>query len=381
MADRAWIEDPLRQWAGIGVAVVTLLVAGVFAFPGRIYDGFIWRYFWGPVVADAHGVGTDGCAVRQDGTVSIVTSASDCAAATGTVAHPGYTTVSTVTYAAVLLFAIVGVWLVINRVDIGDERRLFYALTPFVFFGGALRVFEDANATVYQLTEQMVVPLPWVGLLIAPLIYVTVFFLAGGAIGIGVLLRERGVIDRSADFVAVVGVACLIVTITALAAVARDHDPIGFYAIVPAVTLGGATAIALGAWVLTERLAPAVNEGTGYIGAVIVWGHAVDGVANVLSLDWAPAIGLPQSYAPKHVVNRLIIQVAELVQPPTVSEAIGTAWPFLPLKVAVALLVVWLFDAEVVEETPRFSYLLLIAVLAVGLGPGTRDFLRATLGI
>jgi uncharacterized membrane protein len=43
--------------------------------------------------------------------------------------------------------------------------------------------------------------------------------------------------------------------------------------------------------------------------------------------------------------------------------------------------VVWVFDREIFEESPRYAYLLLIAILAVGLGPGTRDMLRATLGI
>jgi uncharacterized membrane protein len=39
------------------------------------------------------------------------------------------------------------------------------------------------------------------------------------------------------------------------------------------------------------------------------------------------------------------------------------------------------FNDEIFEESPRYAYLLLIAILAVGLGPGTRDMLRATLAI
>jgi uncharacterized membrane protein len=33
------------------------------------------------------------------------------------------------------------------------------------------------------------------------------------------------------------------------------------------------------------------------------------------------------------------------------------------------------------EESPRYSIIMLVAILAVGLGPGTRDMLRATFGI
>ncbi len=60
---------------------------------------------------------------------------------------------------------------------------------------------------------------------------------------------------------------------------------------------------------------------------------------------------------------------------------IGTAWPFLFVKIAAALAVVWVFDEQIFEESPRYAILLLIAIVAVGLGPGTRDMLRATFGI
>jgi uncharacterized membrane protein len=43
--------------------------------------------------------------------------------------------------------------------------------------------------------------------------------------------------------------------------------------------------------------------------------------------------------------------------------------------------VVWVFEDGVFEDSPRYTMLLLVAVLAVGLGPGTRDMLRATLGV
>jgi uncharacterized membrane protein len=46
-----------------------------------------------------------------------------------------------------------------------------------------------------------------------------------------------------------------------------------------------------------------------------------------------------------------------------------------------ATFVVWVFNGELFEESPRYMLMLLITVLAVGLGLGTRDMLRATFGI
>jgi uncharacterized membrane protein len=124
-----------------------------------------------------------------------------------------------------------------------------------------------------------------------------------------------------------------------------------------------------------------INEGTGRIGALIVWGHSIDGIANVVSLDWTGAIGTGVTYGSKHVINEATVRVTEAVQPAWLSDAIGTAWPFLLIKVAAAVIVVWVFNDEIFEESPRYAYLLLVAILAVGLGPGTRDMLRATLAI
>jgi len=73
--------------------------------------------------------------------------------------------------------------------------------------------------------------------------------------------------------------------------------------------------------------------------------------------------------------------VTQSLQPASLSAVLGTSWPFLVVKMVVASLVLWLFTDEFMEESPRYSLLLLVAVTAVGLGPGTRDMVRVTFGI
>ena len=170
----------------------------------------------------------------------------------------------------------------------------------------------------------------------------------------------------------------------ALAYASLARELIAFNPLFLSLVAVGATVIAALFWVGTERFAPVVNEGTGRIGILVVWGHAVDGVANVLSLDWGPEL-VGQSYTSKHVVNEATVRVTgaayEAAGYGWLSDAVGTAWPFLLIKVGAASAVVWVFDRRIFEESPRYAYLLLVAILAVGLGPGTRDTLRATLGI
>ncbi|MEF8831772.1 MAG: DUF63 family protein, partial [Halobacteriales archaeon] len=82
-----------------------------------------------------------------------------------------------------------------------------------------------------------------------------------------------------------------------------------------------------------------------------------------------------------HPVNRFIVDATDAVLPASVTGVVGDAWPFLLVKIAVVLFVLAIFDETVFDESPRYAVLMLIAILAVGLGPGTRDMLRATFGV
>lgn len=379
-----WLDRPgfERGWAATVLFIVVGLIVGSLLAPRTVYDGFLWRYFWGPVDADAHGAS---CAVRTpgsgifDGSVERLDASVECQTAAGIVAEPGYTTVSTITYALVLLLALIGILFLLRRLDIGYEREFFYALVPFMVFGGALRTVEDVNVAFLR-EGGVLIPYPWSGIIISPLIYFTVFFIVLAVLLVSVWAQRRRLVARYVRLMGAVGIAVLGITVGGLLWLSNTAPMLSFHPTVPAVVLGGATAITGVVWVVTQRFAPAINEGTGPIGAFIVWGHAVDGIANVFSLDWGHVVGLP-GYTPKHVVNAAIIDVTSALQPAWLTASIGSAWPFLLVKVAVALFVVWIFDEQLFDEQPRYAILLLIAIMAVGTGPGTRDMLRATLAI
>ena len=370
--------DLARAWLAAFVGGVLVVVAAALASPRRVYDGFLWRYFWGPVDADAHGAA---CAVRSGGTTERLPDQAACSAADGIVVTPGYTTVSTAVYAVVLVFMLVGVLLLLRRLDVTMTPRFYAALFPFMLFGGALRVVEDVNVAFLRADAGMLIPYPSVALIISPFIYFVMFAITLGALVVGVILSRRGVLAAYEPYLAGTGAVAVAATVGWLLYVSATSELVGFFPSVAIITLGGATLITALFWWVSERYAPVINEGTGYIGALIVWGHSVDGVANVLSLDWTDALGIGINYGSKHVVNEATVRITGSVQPAWLSEAIGTAWPFLFIKVAAAILVVWVFNDEIFEESPRYAYLLLVAILAVGLGPGTRDMLRAMLAI
>jgi len=371
---------PELAWVATLVAGVAGIAGAAVAFTEEIYWGFLWRYFWGPVVADALG---ESCLVyvRATGGVLPGDAAGGCArTAENFVAEPGYTLVSEAGYMVVLVFMLVGVYFLLQRLDLEPYRQFFFSLVPFMLFGGVLRVVEDSFVSARRAGVEPPVDLPWSALIISPFIYFTVFFVTLAAILAAIWVSHTGRAEAYYDPLRLVGGAVLAVTTLYLVYLSATTDYVGWHPMVFVVTMSLATAIAYGAYAAVDQYWPGVHAGTGYMGLVVIWGHAIDGVANVIASDWTPVFGVGE-YGAKHPVNRIIIDVTNSVQPAGVTAAIGDSWPFLVIKILVAVAILAIFDEEFVEESPRYAVMLLVAIVAVGLGPGTRDMVRVTFGI
>ena len=366
-----------RLWLATVAVVVTVVALGALLFPQRFYVEILWQYYWGPVVADANGWSCVAWAGGEQ--VDAGAGCADAGPDAGPTATPGYTFVSYAGYIPTLILLLVGIYFVIDWLDIERYRAGFWGLFPFMLFGGALRTVEDANVATGD-GGDMIITLPWSALLISPFIYVVVALVALLAVVVSVWLERNGHVDGYEYPLAGFGVAALAVTLAVLVYLANIGG-IGFFPMITVVTLVGATVITAVAWVAIERFAPHVNDGTEYMGLAVLWAHSVDGVANVIGLDWATAFGWPNNLSPKHPVNEAIQRYTGEVLPSSIVDVTGEVWPFLLLKVAAAIVIIWLFNDEVFEESPRFTILLMLTVVAVGLGPGTRDMLRATVGV
>jgi len=368
----------VRLWATAVLTAVVALVSGSLLFPRAVYGEFIWHYFWGPVYADANGAY---CAVWDGGARTLLNSQSACASAMEPVAYPGYTFVSEVGYMLTLIVALYGVYLFLEEFELGGSKSFFFALFPFMFFGGALRVVEDAMDAARGAGVEPAVSYPLNALIISPVIYGTVFVLTVAALVGAVWLERTGRVRRYEGPLALAGVALTLLCIVGLSVLSFTTEYVGFHPIFAALTLLIATVLTAGVWAFVRRYLPAATLGTPRIGPVVIWAHAVDGIANVLASDWATALGLPFNYSSKHPVDRVIVNITEMLFPGSVVDTIGDSWGFPLVKLVAATGAVWLFDDTIFEESPRYAVLLLVAIVAVGLGPGTRDMLRATFGI
>lgn len=323
------IQRDLRTYLLAGGAAAALFAAATVALPDLFYDRFLWKYFWGPVVADAANRAT---AVHG-----------------GVVAHRGYNLVNEVGYGLLMGYFLLLLVQLLRRFDLGAGRGFVLQFVPFVVFGGLLRVVEDAGI--------LSVPLRY--LVISPLIYFTVFAVVLVVLVAAVVLERRGAVADHRRVVAGTGTAAALGTAALLLVTV---EPVAAW-MLPA-SLGIAAAAFLPAAALGLALAgeyPGVGRLLSWEPAVILYGHLLDGSATALSLE---VLG----YGEKHPVVAAFVKVA------------GTAYAFIPLKlVVIGGILYWLEAGR--EEDPRFTNLVLLGILAVGLGPGTRNTVRAVLGI
>ncbi|WP_324757959.1 DUF63 family protein [Haloarcula montana] len=368
-----------RLWIASFVGFVLAGVGAVLVAPVQVWDRFLWHYFWGPVYADAKAAS---CAVMTDqGPQALYQGCTDAIAAGRIVAEPGYTIVSEVGYMLILVYMLVGVYLLLENLDVAEDLELYFALVPFMLLGGALRTVEDLGDRALEAGVDPLITYPLNSLIISPVIYGSVFLLTLVSLIACVWLDANGYVDSYYRATAALGGTFVTVTLAYLTIAGLTREYATLYPSVLLVTVVLASALSYGLYRLYDAVWPAVNVGTGAVGLLVIWGHAIDGVANVVLADWLDVLGVPLTYYPKHPANAFIISVTESLQPAGLTAAVGTSWPFLIIKLAVASLVVSLFNDEFLEESPRYGLLLLVAVTAVGLGPGTRDMLRATFGV
>ncbi|EMA59072.1 DUF63 family protein [Halorubrum lipolyticum] len=257
---------------------------------------------------------------------------------------PEGTTLPPVPYLLVVLLATAGVVAALRRRRPRVTGRRVLALAPWMALGSAAHVLYVVGALPPLLA-------PFAG---SPTVYLTVGSLAGAAWLTADAVRP----DRVPAALAASGALCLVPVVAA--AVSTGLSPAGarWSTIALALTLPIAGVV----WVGLTRLRPETAV-TGGVGALAVFGHALDGVST--------AVGTTHlGFGERTPVSRILLEFDWISSVPV----LGEGWVFLLVKLAVASAVVWLF-AEYVRETPAEGFLLLGFVAAVGLGPAAHNLL------
>jgi uncharacterized membrane protein len=256
----------------------------------------------------------------------------------------GYNPVNTITWAIILGLSLFGVVKLLNKLKITVDEVFIFAVTPYIFAGGSLRVVEDAG----------IVAAPYKYLLITPIIYFLIFFVCVAALMFSVGLNRAVRINYYWPF-AMIGVAWSAINVWLLYINAVSFN-VGIFALILSVSV----ALSLFVYAVAHLLNFALLKDR--VNALVLDGQLFDATATSLGLTLLP-------YAEKHVVPNFLI------------EATGTAFVMYPLKLVVTIPVLFIIDQYLKDESKNLVGLVKLAILTVGLAPAIRDTLRMSLGI
>lgn len=256
----------------------------------------------------------------------------------------GYNPVNTITWAIILGLSLFGVVKLLDKLDVTVDEVFIFAVSPYIFVGGSLRVVEDAG----------IVAAPFKYLLITPLIYFFIFFVCVAVLMLSVGLQRAIHINYYWPF-AMGGVAWSALNVWLLYQTAP-----AFNAGILALILSVGAALSFAVYAIARLLNFALLKDR--VNAFVLDGQLLDATATSFGLTFLP-------YAEKHVLPNFLI------------EATGTAFVMYPLKLVVTIPVLFIIDQYLKTESKNLVGLVKLAILTVGLAPAIRDTLRMTLGI
>ncbi|HVQ00941.1 MAG TPA: DUF63 family protein [Candidatus Thermoplasmatota archaeon] len=386
------------------IVIFGIVIGGLLVAPSLFYDQWIWRYYWGPVVADAsgHSVSYHGIAATE-----------------------GYTVVSELTYGIILVGALFGLYQLLKKLEIIIDWHFCLALLPYILFGPVTRVLEDASYFF----------VPGVYWFISPFIYLqtTVYVLL--FLFLGYVLQKRAS-DWSPRRIFLLLLLLYVVVDVAYTIVWSLRVPYAMYRIEPGVFYvlsilaflpflynflkkqsqsintvifsGGLLVLLpftylIGRWILgmrwgstdgvrfdvfllvmgltalivalvffiayVNRKHDSVAAYTAPLNLSMLSGHLIDGLTSWISIYDPFHMGLP-SYIEKHPASNLLLET----------------WPplFPIIKFLLIILVIYVFDILYKKELMRYARLvnlIKIGIFILGVSPGLRDLLRVTMGV
>lgn len=232
--------------------------------------------------------------------------------------------------------------------------RTVLGLVPWIGVGGALHVLYVVGGA-----PPLVRPL-----LGTPAVYLATFVLAGIVWLLADVTDQVGGGRRTLRVLGGTGLVAFVAALGFVGLAAGELHPTWSL-----VGLVGGVILTATTWALLWWRWPEALITTGRTGTVVLFGHALDAASTAVGVD---ILG----FGERTPASRLLIEATASIPAP---EALGTTWLFVLVKLAVAGMVVVLF-ADLVRDHPSRGNLLLVALTAVGLGPGTHNLVLYAVG-
>lgn len=332
---------------GIFLLIIAIIVIGCILYPNIFYDQWIWKYYWGPVVADA-----------DPATATVIHN--------GIEAREGYTIVSELTYGLILVVSLFLIYKLLKKLKISINWIFCLSLMPYIVFGPIARVLEDTGYFSPPLVY-------W---FISPLIYIQIAGYAILLIIIGYLIEKKWekkyLTTNTILFTGgIILLSPFLILIAQWIAGYQWGNSTGVRFDIFLLITGIVTLITFIVYFF-PRLAKSKKDVFVYqnpLNLSMIVGHMIDGLTSYVSIYDPLNMGLPR-YIEKHPASNFLMEL----------------WPplFPIVKFILIILVIYVFDILYKDELKKYANLvglIKIGILILGFSPGLRDLLRVTMGV
>ncbi|MCD6522437.1 MAG: DUF63 family protein [Candidatus Diapherotrites archaeon] len=251
----------------------------------------------------------------------------------------GYNIYNTIVYGLILIVSLYGIIRLARRFNVKINKKLFDAVVPFIVLGGIIRALEDYAAAV-GLGKH------W--LFITPGIYLFMFsiFLITLAI-VKAFGKEYETLKKIGWFYVLLSLLLVVFNVV-LGKVVPD-----FAYLISVLTCASISSLIVLFIVKRFMLFETTKENI-----YIVWGQMLDASASAIAIAFL-------GYNEQHIISGMIIGINPFL--------------FIPVKMLVALLALYMIEKH--EKNENWKWLLKMVVLTLGMATGTRDAVRAFMGV
>lgn len=256
-----------------------------------------------------------------------------------------YTVLQTLLYAGLVILGLFLLYKWLKKVNISVDTRLTLCSIAYVVLGAVCRAFEDTG----------MIPDPvWI-FFITPKVYILTTIYAAAMLFISYTLYKK---KKVASYTTPYLLGAVIPILFILGLMSGYEVSKGTFDLVGGVTVFAvAAAGVLGLWALM-RYVFRWEYASRPLYLALIASHILDASATSFAIAF-------RGYYEQHVLGGTLIELT------------GTPYIMFALKIAVLLPAIWVLEQFKKEKrTEILWYLVLIAMIVVGMGPGIRDVLR-----
>ncbi|OPX64972.1 MULTISPECIES: DUF63 family protein [unclassified Methanoregula] len=260
-----------------------------------------------------------------------------------------YNIVSTLTYAIILIIALLCIYRWLRWSGIAFDEKFIFATIPFVVLGALVRAIYDTHMVTSDLQF----------LLVTPPIYVVTFLYTVAALVATRTLETKGWIRDFRTGYRNIGIVSAAAVVLLLGSWALGHNGPHIEVI---FIIAGMTALATGAvWAFMKYILK-WNQVSEPLFVLLILGQMLDASATSYGIDLSPV-----NYIEEHVVGTALI------------AGTGTAFSMFLLKLIVLFPAVYVLQLYRKEAEPDLWHLILFAMIVLGFAIGLRNMTQMIL--